>query len=408
MKNTHKTGLAAVAMLLCAATLAPAQDGVLAIRGGAIHTISHGVIDNGVILVRDGKILDVGRDIAIPDGAEVIDATGLVVTPGIIDSRTYYGLDSDARWDQENLLATARRIVDAFEPPEENRWLMGGVTAVYMSPGPQNLLGGYGVVMKLAGDGPEAVVKDMAAMSASFGESALDEFGLQEPGEEAREVSERRTTRQGLIGRLRVELIRAQEYLEGTQPSAEGEAGAAALEALAPVLRGELPFRVVANTPDDISTALRIAEEFDLKLIIDVGAGAHMVADRLAEAGVPVVVGPSIMGLGGGGPFEMFAQTPKNAGRLHRAGVKIALSTDASRGRSVVLEAVVAKAHGLPEDATLRAVTLDAAEILGVADRLGSIEPGKDADLVIWDGCPVGTWGESRRVIVNGRTVFER
>jgi imidazolonepropionase-like amidohydrolase len=155
-------------------------------------------------------------------------------------------------------------------------------------------------------------------------------------------------------------------------------------------------------------TALRVAKEFNLRVVIDSGAGAHRIAHILAEAQVPVVVGPSIMSLGSGGPLEMFAHTPENAGRLHRAGVKVALSTSTRWGRSVLLEGVVAKSHGLPEDAALKAVTLNAAEILGVADRLGSIEAGKDADIVIWKGHPLNTWGETRIVIVGGKIVYRR
>jgi imidazolonepropionase-like amidohydrolase len=114
------------------------------------------------------------------------------------------------------------------------------------------------------------------------------------------------------------------------------------------------------------------------------------------------------MGLGSGGPFEMFAHTPENAGRLHKAGVKVALSTDSRWGRSILSEGVVAKSHGLPEDAALRAVTLHPAEILEVADRMGSIEPGKDADIVLWKEHPLNTWGEAQKVIVNGKIVFDR
>lgn len=180
------------------------------------------------------------------------------------------------------------------------------------------------------------------------------------------------------------------------------------MEALGKVLRREVPLRTVANMPDDIMSALRIAKEFDLKVVIDLGAGAHKVVEALAKSKVPVVVGPSIMGLGSGGPLEMYAHTPENAGLLHKAGVKIALSTDMGFGRSVLLEGLIAKSHGLPEDAALRAITLDAAEILGVSDRLGSIEAGKDADIVIWKNHPLNTWGESRIVIVNGTVVFER
>lgn len=370
--------------------LAGAQVGNLAIQGGEIHTVSGSVIQNGVVLISEGKIQAVGMDISIPTGVRIINAEGMIVTPGIIDARSSFGVRGAS--DRSNLISPARRIIDGFRQRQDSEWLRGGVTAVYITPGPQNLLGGFGAVVKLAGTGDEAVVKEIAGMSASFGESALDAF-------------EAPTTRQGMVGILRQEFIRAGEYIEyRTTPDTLIQN----VEAIAKVLRREVTLRVFANTPDDIMTALRVAKEFDLKLVIDSGAGAYLVADVLAESEVPVVVGPNIRGLGGGGPYEMFAQTPENAGRLHKAGVKVALSTNSGSGRTVLLEGVVAKGHGLPEAAALKAVTLDAAEILGVSERLGSIEPGKDADIVIWKDHPLSTWGESRIVIVNGQIVFER
>ncbi len=378
-------------LLLLIPTLAPGD--VLVIKQGEIHTVSGKVIEKGMILIRDGKIRSVGKNISIPSNAEVINADGLIVTPGIIDARSRFGLRParEKKW----YLIPDRRMIDFFSQSENSTWLMGGVTATYITPSPRDLLGGFGAVVKLTGEKEKAVVSEAAGMSVSFGESAYT--GDNVP-----------TTRQGRVGRLRQEFIRALEYLELRKKGRETENENPQFDALIRVIRQEVPLRVVANTPDDILTALRIAKEFDLRVIIDSGSGAHRVAHLLAEAQVPVVVGPSIMGLGSGGPFEMFAHTPENAARLHRAGVKIALSTDSRGGRSVLLEGVVAKSHGLPEDASLRAVTLHAAEILGVAERLGSIEPGKDADIVLWKGHPLNTWGETRTVIVNGKVVYQR
>jgi imidazolonepropionase-like amidohydrolase len=325
---------------------------------------------------------------AVPEGVAWINASGMIVTPGIIDGRCGYGLRGSA--DRSRLMTPSRRVMDDFQPRIDSDWLRGGVTCAFISNRPQNLLGGFGAVVKLAGDHP--VVRETADPTGSFGEEVLEIFDAP-------------TTRQALVGRLRQELIRAREVMDriGDIPNPPD------LEALVQILRREVSLRLYANTPDDIMTALRVAEEFDLELIIESGAGAYMVADALAESGVPVVVGPSIMGLGGGGPYEMFAHTPENAARLFEAGIKIALSTEGwGGGRSVLLEGVVAKSHGLPEAEALRAVTLSAAEILGVDDRLGSIEPGKDADIVIWKHHPLSTWGESQVVIVDGRVVFDR
>ncbi len=145
-----------------------------------------------------------------------------------------------------------------------------------------------------------------------------------------------------------------------------------------------------------------------MRLVLVSAMGGHEVASAIAAASVPVVVYPSIIGIGDGGPYEGFAHTPANAARLHEAGVTLALATFARGGRSVALEGVVAKAHGLPKETALAAVTRNAAAILGVDDRVGTLEAGKDADLVLWKGEPLSTWSQTERVIVDGVTVFER
>ncbi len=377
---------------LCLSALA--KEDVIVIKCGEIHTISGGLIQKGMVLLEKGKIRFVGDKVKIPRGAKVIDANGLIVTPGIIDARSGYGLSIQPN--QKDYFNPARRIIDFFKSVEDSTWLKSGVTATYITPPPSDLLGGFGAVVKLVGNKDEAVINDAAGMSVSIGEGALK--GLDIP-----------TSRQGRIAWLRVEFIRAMEYMELRKEGGSGKTMDPKFEAMLRVIRREVPLRVLANTPDDIITALRFAKEFNLRLVIDSGAGAHKVAHLLVEAGVAVVVGPSILGLGSGGPFELFAHTPENASKLHKAGVKTALGTDDSGvGRSILLEGVIAKSHGLPEDVALRAVTLNAAEILGVSNRLGSIEPGKDGDIVIWKGHPLSTWGEARTVIVNGKIVFER
>ena len=342
------------ALLAAAAT-------VVAIEGATILTGAGAILDRGTLVFEDGTITAVGRGATVPDDAERIDATGLYLTPGFIDARSTFGLTGRS-WDSDRLMTPARQIAGSIEIAEDSGWLRSGVTTTYVSPGGQNLVGGYGAVVKLNG----RLVRERAALSVSFGETALEAFD--EP-----------TTRQGMIGLLRQAFIRVQNDAGGGEDE----------RALAQVLAREIPLRVLANTPDDILTALRLAEEFGLTLILDSAAGGHEVADAIAEHGAAVVVGPSILGIGSGGSFETFAHTPANAGKLHDAGVTIALRTFASRGRSVVMEGVMAKAHGLDEGATLRALTLDAAQILGVADEIGSLEAGKAADLVLWENHPL-------------------
>ena len=371
------------------------QEHPMAIRGGQIFTGQGDIIEDGTIIFEKGKIISIGKDIPLPSNTEIIDADGLFVTPGYIDAYSHIGLDGmteefygrgeegqGALWDSENLINASRRVFPKLEEISESQWLRTGVTTTYVSPGPQNLAGGIGIIIKLTGK----VVKETAAMSGSFGETALNAF-------------ETPTTRQGMISILRQTFVRAQE------DALEGDDG----PIFAQILSGSLPFRVVVNTPDDILTALRLADEFKLKLILDSVAGGHVVAESIANAGVPVVVGPSIINIGDGGSYETFAHTPANAAKLHKAGVRVALGTSAHGiWRSVAMEAVVAKAHGLPEAAALKAVTSEAASILGIADRTGTLAPKMDADIVIWEGRPISTWAIAKKVIVDGITQFER
>lgn len=379
--------------LAVAATPLSSQQKMVAIRGGQIHTISSGVIDDGVVLVHDGKIADVGRNVSIPPDAEIIDAKGLIVTPGIIDARCYLGIGFSDMWETSRAVVPQVHIIESYSPPPANHdWVKAGVTSIYITPGPQNVIGGFGAVVKLTGPSSDYIVSEEAGMSASIGEVPKQSFGEDAP-----------RTRMGTMSMLREALIAAREYMDAKLTHRD-----LGMEALGKVLRREIPLRVQANRPDDIANVLKLKEELDIDLVIDVGHGAHVVAEKLAAADVPVVVGPNMIGAGGGGRFEFYAHTEENAGRLYRAGVRIALSTDDSGGSSVVLQTAISRAHGLPQAEALKAITLSAAEILGVAGRLGSIEKGKDADIVIWKNHPLSTWGRTELVIINGKVIFER
>jgi imidazolonepropionase-like amidohydrolase len=293
--------------------------------------------------------------------------------------------------------------MEARETPV-HPWVMDGVSTVYVAPGTSNLVGGFGTVVKVAGGGLGAVLDSAAALHVALGDGPRVRFDAP-------------TTRQGMVAVLRQWFRQASRAVPGGT-FALG-APAAAVEGLADlrwtrtpdldaVLAGRRTVRFSAHTPEDVLTALRVAEEFGLRAVIEGASGAHVVARRVAEAGAAVVLGPAIGGAGGGGSPETFAHTAASAGVLHAAGVPVAISTDGSGGRAVTVEAIVARGHGLPAEQTLRALTLDAARILGVDGRVGSLEPGKDADLVLWAGDPVGTWGQARVVVVEGRVVFRR
>jgi len=374
--------LIAVLASVMVVSQARAQDAPVVIRGGTILTGDGTVIEGGDLVFSGGKIDAVGTDIPAPPGASEIDASGQFVTPGYIDAYSHIGLDGRQRWTRESLMAPSRRLSLSLPPTAESEWLRAGTTTVYVSPGAENLVGGLGTIVKLTG----APLEEDAALSMSYGETALRTFAAP-------------TTRQGMVGIVRQTLVNAQE------DGIAGEDG----RVFAQILFESLPTRMHVNTPDDILTALRLAVEFDLELILDAAAGAHVVAGDIASAGVPVVVGPTIVGLGDGGPYEGFAHTPANAAILAESGVAIAFGTgDAGRGRAVAMEALVAKAHGLSANDALVALTAGAATILGVSDRIGTLAPGKDADIVVWSEEPVTTWAETRVVIVDGETVFTR
>lgn len=382
------------ALLLPAAAFAQ----TVAVVGGEVHTGRGEVLPGASVLIEDGKIAAVGAGVEIPDGVEVLSAEGMVVTPGFLDAQTLLGAEPSAGAPAASAdavgpgITPAERAADRFAEALAPLWLREGVTTVYLAPDPRRLIGGLGAVAKLAGPRETALLREDAAVAASFGESAV---GDAPPG---RDRPTGPTTRQGMIFELRRTLVQAREDTFG------GEAG----RALGRLLAGETPLRMLANKPDDIETALRVADEFDLRLVLDQAAGAAAVASRLAEADIPVVVGPAILAIGDGGPMELATHSPATAAALHRAGVRIALSTFGSRGRSVAMEAAVAWAHGLPRGAALAAVTSGAAEILGVADRVGSLAPGLDGDLAVWSEHPIGSYARTEAVLVDGRVVFRR
>lgn len=420
---------AATAAVLVAGTLpglplvgwhrAAAQD--LAVVGGEVRPVSGPAIPDGVVTIRDGRIVAVGprSRVEVPDGARVVNADGLVVTPGLLDARTSLALGPDASDPDDPLFRpTDVRVADHLEALEvpgvfgmEGRdtgphpWAMDGVTAAYVAPRPWSLVAGFGAVVKVAGDRLGPVVDSAAALHLTLN------YDLPR-------MHDAPTTRQGMVALLRQWLRRARDAAPGDEFRL-GEPGASVeglpegtwrrTDDLSRALSGEVPVRIHAYAPDDVLTALRVTEELGLRGVVEGAYGAHLVARPLADAAVPVILGPAVSGSGRTQRApDAYARTPEAAARLHRAGVPVALSTDDDRGRSVAVEAAMARGHGLPADAALRAVTLDAARILGVDDRIGSLEAGKDADLVLWSGDPVGTWGEARIVIVGGEVVFRR
>jgi len=388
---------------------------MLAITGGKILTITRGIIDEGTILMDKGKIVDVGADVEVPSGAEVIDASGKVVMPGLVEAHCHVGIWEEAvGWagsDGNEITDPATphmRAIDAIKANADERGLEAaleaGITTAQILPGSANVIGGTGVVLKTA---KKVVVDDMvirnpSGMKIAFGENPRRVYGV--------EQKKMPSTRMGVAGILREWLTKAKNYMERKElfkddPEKMPEMDPK-LEALELVLRGEIPLRAHAHRADDVATAVRIAEEFDIKMSWEHATEGHRVAKWLAEKGVPAVWGPSLTARGKWEMRELSFETPK---ALYEAGAKFAIQTDAVGQTIAFLHicAGMAVKSGLPYEAALRAITIDPAEIIGVADRVGSIEKGKDADLRILDGDPLELRTRVEKVIIDGEVVYE-
>ncbi|MEP6990629.1 MAG: amidohydrolase family protein [bacterium] len=392
--------LAAALLAACAATMTRAQT--VAITGGKIYPVSGPVIERGTVLMRDGRIVAVGADVAVPADAQRVDATGKVVTPGIVNAATQLGLveigavgatrDASARGHDG--------VAAAFMPWEglnPSSVLLGpardaGITSAVIYPQGGLISGQAGVIHLVPGSATDLVLRAPVAMVATIGQ--YNNMPRAETIMRLREI----------LGDARVYRTHRADF-----ERAQSRAFAASrldLEALLPVLDGKLPMIINADKASDIEAAMRLAKEFGFHLIIGGGAEAWEVADKLAAAKVPVLTG-AMNNIPGS--FTSLGQRQENAGLLARAGVAVALIGNAGGGdeeafnvRNVRYEAGNAVAYGMEWNAALRAITLTPAELFGVADRVGSLSAGKMADVVVWSGDPFEFATQPERVYVRG------
>ncbi len=382
---------------------------MMAITGGRILTANGPEIAGGVILIDAGKIVAVGRDVPVPEGAQVIEARGKVVTPGLIDAHTHLGLSEqgvgpagDDTNESVEPVTPHLRAIDAINPEdiafEDAR--QAGVTASEIKPGSGNVIGGQCVVIKHAG----LIVDQMTLRSPSAIKAAMGE----NPKNNYRSQKKSPSTRMATVALFRETFIRAQAYLEKRRAGLE--AGQfierdLRLEAIGLVLEKQIPMRIHAHRADDILTALRLHDEFGFELSIDHCTEGHKIARELARRGVPAIVGPSMSGRY---KVELRDKTFTTPAVLAAAGVKVAITTDhpVVPIHQLMTAVILAVKNGLPEDLGLRAVTLHAAEILGVDDRIGSLEAGKDADLVIWSGDPFDLRSRVELTMIDGQVVY--
>ena len=380
------------------------------VRGGRIHTQTERGVIEGDVLIEGSEIAAVG-DVDAPAEATEIDARGLEVTPGLVDAHSHAGMaewgepeDSDVN---EGTSATTPHVnaLDGFHPRDEElrHAFQNGVTTVSARMGSGNVIGGVIVTVKTHGTVADRMLVREDGMKAAMGENPKRFHGE----EEGRQPS----TRPGVAATLREEFTAAEDYRDRKAAAAaadepfERDRG---LENLVRVLEGELPLRVHAHRADDIATVFRITDEFGIDdLSIEHATEGHLIAEEFVERDVPAVVGPSISSAT---KYELRNVTFETPGILHDAGVTVAIQTDAPVLPQQHLDVCVGLAvrEGLPVEAALDTVTTNPAEILGVEDRVGTLAPGTDADLVAWDGEFFRVDTRSQHVLVDGEHVFDR
>lgn len=395
-------GAATIVVLALAATAAAAEP--LVVRGETLHTMAGPALQDGVVVIRDGKIAAVGTasEVAVPQGARVL--TAKVVTPGLIDAHTVVGLAGylNQSHDQDQLersdpLQPELRAIDAYDARERLiEWVRSfGVTTIHTGHGPGALISGQTMIAKTRGETVEqAVIVPVAMIAATLGEGATVSEGKKAPG-----------TRSKAVAMLRQELVRAGEYRRKRVDATADDPSSRDLrrEALVRVLDGELPLLVSVNRHQDIVSVLRLAREFDIRVVLDGAVEAYLVLDEIREAGVGVIVHPPMM-RASGERENLSMETPAT---LAAAGVPLALQSGyesyVPKTRVVLFEAAIAAAYGLPRERALAAITIDAARLLGIEGRVGSLEVGKDADLALYDGDPFEYTTHCTGVVIEGQ-----
>jgi imidazolonepropionase-like amidohydrolase len=388
-------------------------DWVVAITGGRVVPISGPPVENGTVLIENGKIAAVGADVKVPESAEVIDATGKWVLPGFIEAHGHVGVHEEAEgWagsdtnEMTDPVTAHVRALDAINPADLGfrDAIAGGVLAVNVNPGSGNPIGGQTCAIKCWGRTvDEMLLRAPAGLKSALGENPKRVYGDQKKTP---------STRLGVAAVIRGAFVEAANYLrkqEAEQAKLENERKPVdrdlKLEALGMVLRREIPWRQHCHRADDIATAMRIADEFGYELVIDHGTEAHLVADLLAAKDIPVIIGPLFTTRS---KVELRNRSLANPGKLAAAGVTIAITTDhpVVPINFLVHQASLSVKHGLDPEIALQALTINPARIIGVADRLGSLEPGKDADIVIWSGDPLDVMNRVERAFLDGREIY--
>ena len=374
----------------------------LALIGGTLMTATNGVIENGTLLIRDSIIEGIGAQLPVPKGAEVWNVAGKVVIPGIIDAHTHLGLRQDGvgadqsdEDEVDNPIVPQIRAIDAINPEDIafRDALKAGVTTVGVMPGSYNVICGQTAAVKVVGRTlEEMLVSAPVGMKISFGERPKGAYGSRKKSP---------MTRMGISAMLREALIRTHNYMKK-----QGERDLR-MESMIPVIEKTIPLRAHAHRADDIMTAIRIAKEFSLRLVIEHGTDGYKVAPELAAAGVPVVHGPWIKVRGN---VEQSGRNPESPRILIENGVLTSFSTDhpVIAVQNMRLQASNAVEEGVSPAEALKAITINSAIIMGIDKRVGSLQQGKDADLVVLSGPPFAGGSKVEAAMINGIIAWQR
>lgn len=389
---------------------ATARPSAVAITGGYVVPVVGPPVEGGTVLVEDGRITAVGADVAVPDGARVVDATGRWVLPGFVEAHAHVGLHEEGEGvagndtNEMTVPNTAGvRAVDAVNVDDEGfrDALSGGITSVVVKPGSGNPIGGQSVAMKTWGGRTvdEQVIAASVSVKSALGENPKRVYG---------ERKQLPSTRLGTALVIREAFTKARHHAAARAAAeAKGEPFAPdlALEALARVLAGELVWDQHAHRHDDIATALRLADEFGYRLVLNHGTEGHKLADVLAERDVPVVFGPMFTSRS---KVELRDRSIGHLAALAAAGVRVAITTDhpVVPINFLVHQATLAVKEGLPPRTALEALTVNPASFFGLEGRVGALEPGRDGDVVVWSGDPLDVHARVEHVLIEGRTVY--
>lgn len=378
---------------------------MLGMRDVRIMTITGGIIAEGQILIEDGKIKDFGAEVDLSRCEEIIDGKGRVLTPGLIDAHTHLGLSesgvgSEGRDINEGTspLTPWLSVRDGINMYDQSFEIFRryGIITVGILPGSGNVLGGTGLALKCKGTiVDDAVLKDPIGMKAALGENPKGLYGGQKKSP---------LTRLGNAAILRGALQKARDHLGKVDKSGPRDKDS---EALLPVIKGEMPLIVHAHRHDDLLTAIRIGKEFDVKIILDHVTDGHLVQDIIKRENIHCGVGPTMHY---GSKVENKDRDFRTPVIFDREGIPFCFITDhpVVDGRNLILTASIATQWGFPDDKALKAITLASAQHLGVDGQVGSIELGKDADLVLWSGNPLEFTTFVDMTIIDGEVVYER